>query len=139
MRPHIHKIRVGYIDTDAAQVVHHATYLRYFEAARVEFLRANGWDYARWTREENLGLPVAENTAKYLAPAFFDDSLDVEVWVPQARRASLVFEYAIRRDGKLVTQGSTKCACTTMQGELRRIPLELLKVCLGDEFDAALI
>ena len=136
---YIHKVRVSYIDTDAAQVVHHATYLRYFEGARIEFLRANGWDYAAWVAREGLGLPVAENTARYRAPAFFDDVLEVETWVSVAKRAMLVFQYNIWRDGKLLTEGSTKCACTTMKGELRRVPVELLEVCLGDEFATAKI
>lgn len=139
-RPHyIHRVRVAYIDTDAAQVVHHATYLRYFEVARIEFLRAHGWDYAGWLAREGLGLPVAENTVKYRAPAYFDDLLEVDTWVALARRAALVFEYEVRREGKLLTQGSTKCACTTMRGEIRRVPVELLRVCLGDEFDPAKI
>ena len=136
---YVHKVRVAYIDTDAAQVVHHATYLRYFEVARVEFLRAHGWDYNAWVKREGLGLPVAENTVKYRAPAFFDDELDVHTWVSLARRAVLVFDYRIDRGGKLLTEGSTKCACTTMQGELRRVPVELIRVCLGDEFDTARI
>jgi acyl-CoA thioester hydrolase len=137
-RPHyVHRVRVAYIDTDAAQVVHHGTYLRYFEVARIEFLRANGFDYAAWVKRDGLGLPVAENTVKYRAPSYFDDMLDVDTWVAQARRAYLTFQYLIRRDGKLLTEGSTKCACTTMQGEIRRVPDELLRVCLGDEYDVS--
>jgi acyl-CoA thioester hydrolase len=136
---YIHRVRVSYIDTDAAQVVHHATYLRYFEQARVEFLRANGWDYNAWLKREGLGLPVAENTVKYRAPAYFDDQLDVHTWVAVARRSALIFQYEIRRDGKLLTEGSTKCACTTMGGSVRRVPDALLRVCLGDEYDPALV
>ena len=136
---YIHRVRVGYVDTDAAQVVHHATYLRYFEQARIEFLRANGWDYNAWLTREGLGLPVAENTVKYRAPAYFDDLLEVHTWVPVGRRASLLFQYEIFRSGKLLTEGTTKCACTTMKGEVRRVPVELIRVCLGDEFDPAKI
>lgn len=136
---YIHSVRVGYVDTDAAQVVHHSTYLRYFEQARIEFLRANGWDYAAWVRRENLGLPVAENTVKYRAPARFDDLLEIETWVPVARRAYLLFQYVLRRDGKVLTEGTTKCPCTTLAGEIRRVPIELIRVCLGDEFDPSAI
>lgn len=139
-RPHyIHRVRVSYVDTDAAQVVHHATYLRYFEQARVEFLRANGWDYNAWLQRDGLGLPVAENTVKYRVPARFDDQLEVHTWVALARRSALVFQYEILRDGQRLTEGTTKCACTTMQGALRRVPVELIRVCLGDEFDPSQI
>ncbi len=132
---YIHRVRVSYADTDAAQIVHHASYLRYLEQARIEFLRASGWDYNVWSLREGLGLPVAETTVKYRAPARFDDLLDVHTWVALARRSALVFQYEIRREGQLLTEGTTKCACTTMRGEIRRVPVDLLKVCLGDEFD----
>ena len=139
-RPHfIHRVRVAYIDTDAARIVHHATYLRYFETARIEFLRANGWDYAAWVKRENLGLPVAENSVRYRAPAYFDDVLEIDTWVAVAYRAYLVFQYEARRDGKLLTEATTKCACTTLGGEIRRVPLELLQMCLGAEFDVTKI
>jgi acyl-CoA thioester hydrolase len=129
--------RVAYIDTDAAQVVHHATYLRYFEVARIEFLRAHGWDYAGWLARERLGLPVAENWVKYRSPARFDDALEVETWVAHGSRASLRFEYHVRRDGLLLTEGYTICPCTTLDGAIRRVPLELLACCLGPRFDEA--
>ncbi|MEI8256537.1 MAG: hotdog domain-containing protein, partial [Deltaproteobacteria bacterium] len=82
---------------------------------------------------------VAETTVKYRAPARFDDVLDVHTWVALARRSALVFQYEIRRNGLLLTEGTTKCACTTMAGEIRRVPVELLRACLGDEFDATRI
>jgi acyl-CoA thioester hydrolase len=86
-----------------------------------------------------VGLPVAENTVKYRAPAYFDNLLDIETWAASARRSAIVFAYALRRDGRLLTEGTTKCACTTLSGELRRVPEALLRVCLGDEFDVARI
>jgi len=139
-RPHyLHRVRVLYIDTDAAQVVHHASYLRYFEAARIEMLRAVGWDYAKWMKESGLGLPVAENTVRYRSPAWFDEQLEIDTWVSRARRASLTFQYTVHRDGKLLTEGSTLCACTTFKGEVRRVPHELLKAVLGDEYDPATV
>lgn len=136
---HRHAIRVLYIDTDAARVVHHATYLRYFEAARIEFLRSTGWDYAGWLEREKLGLPVAENWVKYRAPAYFDDLLEVDTWVWQGTRAALRFQYEIRRGGKLLTEGKTVCPCTTLEGKIQRVPVELLKHCLGDEFDPSAV
>lgn len=135
-RPHhVHLVRVAYVDTDAAGVVHHATYLRYFEAARTEFLRAHGWDYARWMATSGLGLPVAENTVKYRAPARFDELLHVDTWVSKGTRACLDWKYKITRDGVLLTEGHTRTPCTTLEGHIRRVPVDLLRACLGAAFD----
>lgn len=135
----IYRVRVGFIDTDAAQIVHHATYLRYFEAARIEFLREQGFDYAVWSKSDSLGLPVAETTVKYRLPARFDEVLEIQTWVGVAKRAYLVFQSELRRDNVLLTEGTAKCACTTLNGELRRVPVQLLKACLGDEYDVSLL
>ncbi len=129
--------RVAYIDTDAAQVVHHATYLRYFEIARIEFLRANGWDYSGWLAREKLGLPVAENWVKYRSPAVFDDLLQIHTWVSGASRASMKWSYLVLRDKQVLTEGYTVTPCTTLGASIRRVPVELLKVCLGAAFDPA--
>lgn len=127
--------RVAYIDTDAAQVVHHATYLRYFEIARIEFLRAQGWDYAGWLAREQLGLPVSENWVKYRSPAAFDDLLTIQTWVSLGTRASLRWSYLVSRAGQVLTEGWTVTPCTTLGASIRRVPVELLKVCLGPAFD----
>jgi acyl-CoA thioester hydrolase len=127
--------RVTYVDTDAAQVVHHAMYLRYFEVARIEFLRAHGWDYAAWLAREKLGLPVAENWVKYRAPARFDDILKVTTWVARATRAYLRWEYNVTRDGVLLTEAFTITPCTTLDAAVRRVPVPLIELCLGAAFD----
>ncbi len=129
------KQRVAYIDTDSAQVVHHASYLRYFEIARIEFLRANGWDYSGWLAREQLGLPVAENWVKYRAPAVFDDMLDIHTWVSHGTRASMRWSYLVYRGAQCLTEGWTVTPCTTLGASLRRVPVELLQVVLGGAFD----
>jgi acyl-CoA thioester hydrolase len=133
------KQRVAYVDTDAAQVVHHSTYLRYFEIARIEFLRANGWDYAGWVEREKLGLPVAENWVKYRAPARFDELLEIDTWVSRASRAYLRWEYHVWRGPRLLTEAYTICPCTTMEAAMRRVPLPLIACCLGSAYDEALV
>ncbi|MBX7196623.1 MAG: acyl-CoA thioesterase, partial [Sandaracinaceae bacterium] len=80
-RVHRQRVRVLYGDTDKAQVVHHARYLDYLEAGRLEFLRHHGLDYRAWEERTKLGMPVVEAHLKYRSPARFDDLLDVETWV----------------------------------------------------------
>lgn len=129
-----HLVRVAYVDTDQARVVHHSTYLRYLEQARVEFLREQGFDYAAWERATNTGLPVVDVRMRYLRPARFDDLLEITTWVHDGRRAWMWFHSEIRRDGALLTEGAVRVAAATLDGQIRRVPVEMLQLCLGDEY-----
>ena len=126
-----HKVRVAYVDTDRAQVVHHGTYFRFLEVARVEFWREQGFDYARFEKETGLGLPVVEARMRYRAAARFDNLLEVETWIARASRASVWFDAVIRKDGELIHESSVRLACAHFaEGTIRSIPKELLDACL---------
>ena len=73
------EIRVIYGDTDQMGVVYYANYLRYFEAARNEFIRAKGLRYRDFEVQHGLLLPVAEAHVSYRTPARYDDLLAVEI------------------------------------------------------------
>lgn len=110
--PHCTRLRVRYADTDAMGVVYYANYLTYFEIGRVELLRAAGTDY----RSIEAGGAVAAVTradCRYLAPARFDDLLAISTRAAGLGRASMRFEYEIRRepDGALLAEGFTEHAC----------------------------
>lgn len=129
-----YRVRVGYVDTDAARVVHHATYLRYLEAARIEFLRENGFDYRAWEAATNTGLPVVEVQLRYLKPTRFDDLLTVTTRVESHRRAWLWFLQKIFRDEQCVHVARVRCAAVTFEGGVRLLPEALLRATLGDEY-----
>ncbi len=121
------RLRVIYGDTDQMGVVYYANYLRYFEAARNEFIRAKGLRYRDFEARYGLLLPVAEAAVSYRQPARYDDLLDVEISLGEVRRASARFEYRILRDdGALLATGHTVHACVDLEGKLRRLPAELL-------------
>jgi acyl-CoA thioester hydrolase len=127
----IHRVRVAYADTDRAQVVHHASYFRFLEVARVELWRDNGYDYNAFEQRTGLGLPVVEAHLRYRVAARFDDVLDVETWVSRATRASVWFDAAIRRGDLILNESSVRLACVRFSdGALRKIPDELLDACL---------
>lgn len=112
-RPHriVHRVRVGFGDTDRAGVVHHARYLHYVEQARVELLRTAGLDYKRFEDEEGFALPVVDVHVRYRQAAFFDDVLDVETWVGELTRAKLRFDSRITRDGLHLTDAKITLVC----------------------------
>jgi acyl-CoA thioester hydrolase len=106
------ELRVRYGDTDAAGLVYYANYLRYFEAARVEYLRQLGQTY-REIEAGGVVMAVTQAICRYHAPARFDDLLALSCRIADLRRASFAFEYEIHRlpDGVLIASGRTEHAC----------------------------
>jgi len=83
-------IRVYWEDTDAGGIVFYANYLKYFERARTEWLRALG--IGQWALREQAGgmFVVADATLKYLRPARLDDELIVTASLQTSGRTALV-------------------------------------------------
>src|ERR1041385_4094999 len=111
--PFIWTVRVYYEDTDASAVVYHAAYLRFFERARTEWLRAFGQGQEQLRLSQGLAFTVANLQIDYLKPARLDDELDVTVSGEQARGASLKFRQELRRrlDHALLARAAVRVAC----------------------------
>lgn len=129
---HETRIRVIYGDTDQMGVVYYANYLRYFEAARSDFIRARGGDY-RALEKEGTFLPVVEAHAEYKAPAHYDDVLRIVTDITELTRVTLTFEYSVLREGeqKLLCTGKTVHACVGQDGRPRRLP-DLMRLWRGN-------
>jgi acyl-CoA thioester hydrolase len=91
-------VRVYWEDTDAGGIVYHANYLKFFERARTEWLRALGINQNA-LREQTGGVFVASDlTIKYLRPARLDDELLVTAAARGTGQASLVIaQQALRK------------------------------------------
>jgi acyl-CoA thioester hydrolase len=104
-------VRVRFADTDAQGVAHNASYLVWFEVARVEYLRAYAGGYQA-LRDLGIEAFVLESFCRYIAPARFDDLLRVYARCIDLRGARFRYEYAIvRDDGTLTAEGFTAHAC----------------------------
>lgn len=114
--------RVKFFDTDTMGVVHHSNYIRWFETGRVEFLRAIGIDLNEMMRDGIL-FPLIDVTAKFHAPAYFDDELEIATTAEALTRAKMQFTYAIRRCGeeKILAEG-TSTNVFTCGGKICRLP-----------------
>ncbi len=125
----VSKIRVLYADTDQMGVVNNVVYLRYFEAGRCEWLRAQGRPY-KDVEASGLMFPIVEANLRYRESARYDDVIDVRCGPAELRAASFRFEYELRRqgDGALLCSGWTLHACTTTAGKLRRLPDDILSL-----------
>jgi acyl-CoA thioester hydrolase len=127
---HVHaKLRVIYGDTDQMGVVYYANYFRYFEFSRSEFFRARGGNYTQ-VEKDGFGLPVVTAHCDYKRPAKYDELLVVDVHVAELRRASLRFEYEVRResDATVLATGHTVHACIGPSGKPTGLPQSVVKL-----------
>jgi acyl-CoA thioester hydrolase len=121
------ELRVIYGDTDQMGVVYYGNYLRFFEAARNEFIRAKGLRYRDLEADLGIRLPVTEVTVHYKLPARYDDLVTVEISLGEAGRASARFDYRVLRGEELLATGHTVHACVGVDGRVRRLPPGLLE------------
>ena len=104
-------VRVRFADTDAQGIAHNASYLVWYEVARVEYLRAYAGGYQA-LRDHGIEALVLESYCRYVVPAVFDDLLHVHTRCVGLRGARFRYEYAIvRDDGTLMADGYTAHAC----------------------------
>lgn len=103
------RVRVRYAETDQMGVVYHANYLVWFEVGRVEFIRQLGMDYKSMEKEEDALIAVVEVTARYKAPARYDDELIVRTTLAGVRGSIVRFRYAVVRavDEVVLCEGET--------------------------------
>jgi YbgC/YbaW family acyl-CoA thioester hydrolase len=87
-------IRVDYIDTDAMGVVHHSSYCRWLERARIGWLDLIQQSY-KSMESEGMGLPVRELEIKYKVPLRFHDQALVAVSQVDLARHTLEIHYKI--------------------------------------------
>lgn len=105
-------LRIYYEDTDAGGVVYYANYLKYFERARTEWLRAAGFDQGVLARERNLLFVVRSIEARYHRPARLDDRIEVTAQAEAIGRASVDFvQAAYAGDGTTLVSGRVRIAC----------------------------
>jgi len=106
-------IRVYWEDTDAGGVVYHASYLRFLERARTEWLRAQGVEQQRVRNDDGVVFVVRDMEIEFLLPARLDDELDVTVESGEWRSASMTFVQRIVRrvDGAVVAGARVRAAC----------------------------
>ena len=88
-------IRVYYEDTDCGGVVYHASYLRFMERARTEWLRTLGFEQDELIETHGRIFAVRRIEIDYLCPARFNDALEVRSSIAECRRASLMFNQSI--------------------------------------------
>jgi acyl-CoA thioester hydrolase len=119
--PFRHRLRVRFAETDAMGIVHHAAYLPYLEAARVEYLRAAGHPYVE-LRAEGVDFAVLEVAVSYLSPLHFDDVVDVHVSLAAVARASFQIAYLLTAQDRPAATAVSVHGCVRPDGRPTRLP-----------------
>ena len=123
-----HPVRVYWEDTDAGGIVFYANYLKFFERARTEWLRALGIGQQS-LREETGGMfVVSETQVKYLQSAKLDDLLRITAQLQNSGRAILTIVQQAWRDDQLLCEGTIRIGWVQIQDlKPARIPSYVLE------------
>jgi acyl-CoA thioester hydrolase len=119
-------IRVYYEDTDAGEMVYHASHLRFAERARTEMLRCLGVDHGDLRARFGLTFAVRRCVIDFLAPAHLDDLLDVRTRPVRVGGASLDLEQRILRNHRPLARLEVRLALISPALRVARLPRELI-------------
>lgn len=131
-------VRVRFCDTDMMGVVHHSNYIKYFELARIEYLRRRGLNYASWVKM-GLHLPVIGVGADYKKPAYLDDLLTIEARLSFLSRVRVGFDYVVLRPApghefpQVLATGHSMLACVDNDHNPIRMSKEAEQLLLSTE------
>jgi len=105
-------VRVYYEDTDSAGIVYHASYLRFLERARTEWLRKLGFELPVLTSDHQVLFTVSRMRIDYLRPAYFNDLLQVSLALTRMGGASFVLDQSVgRAPRELICRAEVRIAC----------------------------
>ena len=124
-RRHVLPMRVYFEDTDFSGVVYHATYLRWCERGRSDYLRLLGTDARRLIdgsdSQEPAAFVVRRMSLDYLRPSRIDEVLEVETWVKSLGGASVTLGQKVTRDGRTLFEAEVVLVLVSVSGKPLRL------------------
>lgn len=119
---HILPVRVYYEDTDAAQIVYYASYLRFAERGRTEFLRHVDLNHRDMKERDGVDWAIRRCEVDYFSPAKLEDALEVRTRVAEVTGASLSMAQEIYRGEQLLAGLLVKAVVIKADGRPARLP-----------------
>ena len=126
MDTHVLPLRIYYEDTDFSGRVYHASYLRFFERGRTEWLRARGFEHSTLSGQDGVVFAVRNLNIEYLAPALMDDAVEVTTRLSGLKGALIVFEQSLLRGERSLATARVEVV-TLRHDRATRPPRELLR------------
>ncbi len=124
-REHHLPVRVYYEDTDFTGFVYHASYVRFFERGRSDFLRLVGADHVTMAGVQTA-FAVVRLEIDYLRAASIDDALVVCTAFDTVKGPRVTVSQRITRGDQVLAVAKVQAACIDLQGRARRPPPQLL-------------
>jgi acyl-CoA thioester hydrolase len=119
--PYVHRLRVRYGECDRQGVVFNANYFAYFDIAMTEIWRAAIGRYDAMV-DSGVDMVVAEANARFLAPARFDDELEIAVKIERLGNTSSITRHLVRRDGEQLVEGTMRHVFVDLE-TMRKTPI----------------
>jgi acyl-CoA thioester hydrolase len=134
---HVQPVRVYYEDTDFSGVVYHASYLRFMERGRTNYLRLLGADQRVLFEEVAKEAPgfafvVRAMQLDFLKPARMDDVLEVVTTPSEVKGASIVLHQRVNRGEETLVEATVQVAFVS-GGRAQRIPKALRTAMKADQ------
>jgi acyl-CoA thioester hydrolase len=138
---HMQPVRVYYEDTDFSGIVYHASYLRFMERGRTNYLRLIGADHRALFEETAKEAPgfsfvVRSMAIEFLKPARMDDVLEVVTSPAEVKGASVLLKQQVTRGEDVIVEAEVRVAFVS-GGRARPIPKPLRLAMRADQDLAA--
>ncbi len=134
-RRHVLPVRIYFEDTDFSGLVYHASYVRFCERGRSDFLRLHGNDHRALIDgaggREPAAFVVRRMTLEFLKPARIDEVLEVTTRVREMTAATLVLEQVVTRGPDRLFEAVVTVVLVSQAGKVLRIAEGLRRVLGG--------
>ena len=126
---HLQQVRVYYEDTDFSGIVYHASYLRFMERGRTNYLRLIGADHRALFEQAEKEAPgfafvVRHMSIDFKKPAVMDDVLTIVTTPEEVKGASVMLHQQVKRGDELLVEAHVQVAFIAA-GRARPIPKPL--------------
>jgi len=126
-----HTLRVRFQECDPQGVVYFARYPEYYDLTITELWRTAFGSYGAMVGS-GTDMVVAEQRVRYLAPALFDDLVDVDVSIDRLGDTSMISSYTVTRNGELLVEGDFRHVFIEVATKAKKtIPDEIRTVLAG--------
>lgn len=125
---HAMEVKIYYEDTDCGGVVYYANYLHYMERARTEYLASRGYS-VKMLMDQGTIFMVFRVEIDYKAPARYGDTIEIETWVKDVTRATMIFEHVMREkmSRRVLVECRAKVVAVDANARPKRLPEEYVE------------
>lgn len=122
------EVKIYYEDTDCGGVVYYANYLRYMERARTEYLASRGYSVKKLMDEGTIFM-IRRVEIDYKSPARYGDTIEIETWVRDVTRVTMMFEHTMREktSGRVFVECRAQAVYVNPQGKPKRLSDEYVE------------